>query len=246
MEILENLEDFNKSDLHHAYLIEGEYERVLPGLLKFIESLGVKTSGNPDFCHIKLDSFKIEDAKNLKSVEYEKSFVSGKKIFVISANNFLLEAQNTLLKIFEEPIENTHFFLIVPDKNFLLKTFVSRFYVVSDNKTSPQSLSKEELEVGKFLKMSLKERLDFIKELLAEPEENGNKEETDLVQISNARSKSLKFLNALEFTLHEKLVSRGILDTNFEHFFKVREFLNQPGSSVKSLMESVALVAPSF
>ena len=71
MEILENL---NKNNLHHAYLIEGAREEIIPKIFKFMEDLGIKTSGNPDFCHISLDSFKIEDAHNLKSVEYEKSF----------------------------------------------------------------------------------------------------------------------------------------------------------------------------
>jgi len=238
MEIFANLD---KNNLHHAYLIEGAREEIVSELLKFVESLGVKTSANPDFCHISVDSFKIEDARNLKSVEYEKGFSTGKKIFLISANNFLLEAQNTLLKIFEEPIENTHFFLIVPDKNTLLKTLVSRFYLIETR----TNLETELEEAEKFIKMSLKDRIDFLKELLAESEEE------EIIVIDSTRSKALKFLNALESVLVSKMpfdkkMSRGIFDTQacLAHIFKVREYLNQPGSSTKSLMESVALIVP--
>lgn len=241
MEILANL---NKNNLHHAYLIEGVREEIVPELFKFIESLGIKTSGNPDFCHMTFDSFKIDDARDLKSVEYEKGFSTGKKIFLISANNFLLEAQNTLLKIFEEPIENTHFFIITPNTNTLLKTLVSRFYLI---KTEPELL--EELKrAEEFLKMSPKNRIDFIKEMLIETEDD-----IEIVSINSSRPKALKFLNALESVLVsrmplDKKMSRGILDTQvcFEHIFKVREFLSQPGSSAKSLMESIALIVPSF
>ena len=64
--------------MHHAYLIEGIREEIMPEVLEFIETLGVKTLANPDFYNISLDSFKIEDARNLKSAEYEKSFSLGK------------------------------------------------------------------------------------------------------------------------------------------------------------------------
>src|ERR1035437_6840420 len=112
----------DKNNLHHAYLIEGAKEEVVPEILELMRSLNIETSGNPDFQHISVDSFKIKDARNLKAFGSEKGFSAGKRIFLISANNFLLEAQNTLLKMFEEPTENTHFFLIVPDINSLLQT----------------------------------------------------------------------------------------------------------------------------
>ncbi|KKQ27171.1 MAG: polymerase III delta prime subunit (HolB) protein, partial [Parcubacteria group bacterium GW2011_GWB1_37_13] len=125
-------EYLDRNNLHHAYLIEGKREEIVPELFEFINSLGINTNANPDFVHMSLDSFKIKDARNLRSYAAEKSFSLGhssstdevfaKKIFIISANHFLLEAQNSLLKMFEEPIKNTHFFLIVPDTNFFLKT----------------------------------------------------------------------------------------------------------------------------
>lgn len=246
----------DKNNLHHAYLIEGRREEVLPEILKFVESLGVDTNANPDFTHLSLDSFKIEDARNLKSYSLEKGFSANKKIFVISANSFLLESQNSLLKMFEEPIENTHFFLVVPDANALLKTLVSRFYLIKD---------KSMIGVGdaeKFIKMPLKSRIDFIKELLAESEEEDVPTEVGIptgVGEDGSRAKALKFLNALEMVLHNILVknfaggrfhpeSGGIPKNSLReccgHIFKVREFLRMPGSSTKTLMESVALVIP--
>ena len=238
----------DKNNLHHAYLIEGKREEILGEISKFIESIGIKVLGNADVVQISLDSFKIEDARNLKSYASEMSFSynlppvradgaqAGKKIFIISANNFLLEAQNSLLKLFEDPIENTHFFVITPDSNNLLKTLVSRFYFISAISDPTEELRETE----RFVTMPLRARIDFIKDLLAEPDE-------EVASVDSARSKSLKFLNALESTLHKKLTSKTTFDTRFfEHFFKVREFLRMPGSSAKSLMESVAMVIPIY
>ncbi len=249
-------EHLNKENLHHAYLIEGVREEVIPEILAFVESLGVSVVGNPDLYNITTDSFKIEDARNLKAFNVEMSFISsGKKIFIISANSFLLEAQNTLLKMFEEPIENTHFFLIVPDTDILLKTLVSRFYLI---KNSSLPLTGE---AEKFIRMPLRSRVDYIKEMLAESEDD----DEENVSLDSTRSKAIKFLNALEFTLHKKQISNLMENSErrkshpviregsrrqnfsadyFNQIFKVREFLRMPGSSTKSLMESVALVIP--
>ncbi|KKQ21175.1 MAG: hypothetical protein US33_C0008G0011 [Parcubacteria group bacterium GW2011_GWC1_36_9] len=218
-------EYLDRNNLHHAYLIEGKREEIVPELFEFINSLGINTNANPDFVHMSLDSFKIKDARNLRSYAAEKSFSLGhssstdevfaKKIFIISANHFLLEAQNSLLKMFEEPIKNTHF------------------------------LAEETKDAEKFISMPLKSRIDFIKNLLIEPEEE-NEEGNEIVVLDSTRSKALKFLNALELVLHQKqLMSKMPFDIScFKHFFKVREFLRMPGSSVKTLMESVALVIP--
>jgi hypothetical protein len=221
------IKHLNKNNLHHAYLIEGDRAKVLPEIFSFIESLGVETSGNPDFYNISVDSFKIEDARNLKSIQNEKSFSVGKKIFLISANNFLLEAQNTLLKIFEEPTPDTHFFVIIPDSNRLLKTLVSRFYLI---KTKSETDLKE---AEKFISMPYRVRIDFLKELLLEEE--------------NARMRASTFLNALEDVMHQKLIINKYKGENvnfFNQIFITRESLNQPGSSIKNLMESVALNTP--
>lgn len=224
----------DKNNLHHAYLIEGVYEKILPEILEFIQKMDIKVVNNPDFCNMSYDSFKIEDARNLKSKSLEKAFSSKKKIYVVTANNFLIEAQNTLLKMFEEPIENTHFFIIVPDIDVLLKTLVSRFYLIKGDR----DLSVEIKNAEKFVSLPYKDRIIFIKDLL---------QGTDDTEITRdtPKSKALIFLNALEIFLHKKYLEKNVKNIDFfEQIFKVREFLRQPGSSTKSLMESVALTIP--
>lgn len=235
------LKYLDKNKLHHAYLIEGARDEVVEEVIKFCGDLGIKTSGNPDFIHITIDNLKIDEAFDLRVMSSNKSFSLGKKIFIICVNSFSLDAQNVLLKMFEEPIENTHFFLIVPDANSLLKTLVSRFYLIS----TKQDLREEIKNAEKFILMPLNNRIDFIKELLTEPEEE-DKEENEIIVLNSTRSKALKFLNALEVVIHSKFVKNFSGLTLFNHLFKVREFLRMPGSSTKSLMESVALVTPNF
>ncbi|MCC7160791.1 hypothetical protein IT399_03685 [Candidatus Nomurabacteria bacterium] len=248
MNILEHLE---KGNLHHAYLIEGVREEIIPELLKFTEG--------QELIQINLDSFKIEDARNLKLHGLEKGYSDKKKIFIISVNSFLLEAQNSLLKMFEEPISDTHFFIILPDVNVLLDTFVSRFYLIKPDSSARKDLA-EEKKALEFIKMPLKNRIDFIKELLAKEDEDED-EEGENLSLDSTRSKAIKFLNALESSLHPSFLknSSGLLQPSagtfpiqnslvncFQQIFKAREFLRMPGSSTKSLLESVAITIPNF
>jgi len=234
-------EHLDKNNLHHAYLIQGARDEIVREVLSFLESFGIKTSGNPDFCHITIDSLKIDDALNLRKMGSEKAFTVGKKIFLICINSSTLDAQGVLLKMFEEPIENTHFFLIVPEGDIFLKTLISRFYFISVKPKLDEELKYAE----KFIAMPLRDRIDFLKELLAESD-NEEDEDMEMNKQDSPRSKALKFLNMLEFVLHRKFLKNPATETYFSHFFKVREFLRQPGSSAKSLMESIALAIPNF
>ena len=52
----------DKDNLHHAYLIEGSRDEIVPEITDFLLKIGINIVGNPDFTEINLDSFKIEDA----------------------------------------------------------------------------------------------------------------------------------------------------------------------------------------
>jgi DNA polymerase III subunit delta' len=232
---------FDKNNLHHAYLIEGKKEEIIPDVLEFLKSIGIATKGNPDFNQIVLDSFKIEDARNLKAQSTEKAISPDKRVFIISINNFLIEAQNALLKMFEEPTPNTIFFLIIPDRAIILPTLLSRFYLIK----SKSNLESDLKEAESFLTMSLAGRINFVKEMIAQSDDT--EEDSETIFKNPVRPKTIKFLNALETVLHQKLMSKTVFDTSTDYFyqiFKAREYLSQPGSSAKSLMESVALLIP--
>jgi hypothetical protein len=230
------LKHLDKNNLHHAYLIEGKREYITSVVFSFLNELNISTVANPDFYHLEIDSFKMNDAVNLKALTSEKSFANGvnsKKIFILSANSFLLDAQNSLLKIFEEPIANTHFFIVTPSIQIFIPTLLSRFYVIKNEEDNSKTKEAEN-----FVKMPLSKRIDFLKELLVaeEDEEEGNEK-------NSPKAKALQFLNEIETFLHSKKVLRTTSNT-FQQIFKVRKYLRQPGSSAKSLMESVALSIP--
>ncbi len=234
------LKHLDKNNLHHAYLVEGMRDEILLDILEFIESLGIKTTGNPDFALIKIDNFKIEEALYLRSMAGERGYDSNRKFFVVCLNSISLDAEQALLKMFEEPIENTHFFLVVPSKDSLLDTLVSRFYLIKSKNEDAEEIKK----AGNFIKMTLPKRIDFLKELLVAEEED-----EDMPIEYSPKAKALKFLNALEFVLHDKIFNTGKVSDKinyFEHILKTREFLRMPGSSTKTLMEGVALIIPNL
>ena len=65
-------EHIDVNNLHHAYLIEGENEKIVSELFVFLENIGIQTYGNPNFNYIITDSFKIKEARNIRSQSLEK------------------------------------------------------------------------------------------------------------------------------------------------------------------------------
>ncbi|MBS3923545.1 MAG: hypothetical protein KGZ37_10435 [Nitrosarchaeum sp.] len=241
------LKDINKENLHHAYLLLGNRDFLLPKVMELIEGLGTTTVSNPDFFKLEIDTFKIEDARTLKSLTSEKTFGSGedtKKVFVIAANQFLLEAQNTLLKIFEEPRENVHFFIISPNVQTFVPTLLSRFFVIKNAEEGlPHACGSPSFAGADnpFLNMNLAQRIEFIKNMLAEPKEEDEEESAG----DSPRTVALNLLNSIEGSLYQKFLNNKFTKLEvFEHIFKVRHNLRQPGSAPKMLLESVALAIP--
>jgi len=59
-----------------------------------------------------------------------KSFAGGKKILILWLAEYLGKNANRLLKIIEEPPEDTHIIFITHDEQSLLKTIISRFQII--------------------------------------------------------------------------------------------------------------------
>ncbi|MFA6338935.1 MAG: hypothetical protein WCW87_02675 [Candidatus Paceibacterota bacterium] len=221
----------NKS-LHHAYCFQAQKHKFLPELLDFLESdLKFKIQGNPDFWFKEIDSFGIDESRELKERHILKSSLGGKKIFVLVFNFITLEAQNSLLKIFEEPTEDTHFFIIIPSLNILLPTLKSRLLIIEDARIDNDDLKN----ANKFLKSNGGERLKMVKNIV---EEISDEEKSKIDAIN--------FINDLEICIHEKFEKSHTKEEAFilEEIIKCRSYLYDRSSSVKIILEYLALIIP--
>lgn len=113
---------------------------------------------SPNFVRVfKFEDLLLENAKDIIKEAYIAEVRP--KAILISALKFGIEAQNSLLKIIEEPPNNIDFIIVAESKNLLLPTIISRMPLI--NKKSPAKGVNLELD---FDKLSLGEILKFIEE----------------------------------------------------------------------------------
>ena len=103
------------------------------------------------------EDFLLENAKEVVAEAYIAE--NSEKLLVIAAKNFRTEAQNSLLKIIEEPPRNIFFLIAAESKNILLPTIRSRLIVEN------RLVKKERIKSGlNFARLELKEIYRFIDE----------------------------------------------------------------------------------
>ncbi|MBI2673716.1 MAG: hypothetical protein HYX23_00325 [Candidatus Zambryskibacteria bacterium] len=150
----------------HANLLIGTPEEAESYLRSFCHSLNIRLSNNPDFFVFRTETFGIDEARELKLLSSRKTITLG-KIFLIAPERLTLEAQNALLKTFEDPIPNTRFFLSVREEGLVAPTLRSRMQVFR----VPKSPISDSTDAETFLTSSLTNRLIFAKEF-ADEEKN--------------------------------------------------------------------------
>ncbi len=220
---------FNKGDLHHAYVIEGEKEGILSSIQSFLlDDLAFSIQGNPDYTYIELPSFGVDDARSLSDRQLRTPAQGDKKIFVIVFGQMTREAQNALLKVFEEPTLGTHFFLITPSISTLLPTLKSRMRIIERRESGEASSVSKEAKT--FFAGSLKDRLSIIKRIADE---------------EFPKQHALVLIAELEQLLQPKLLKGDTLYREAgEAILKAHSYLEDTSPSVKMLLELVALSLP--
>lgn len=213
---------------HHAYFIHAFKDSVLH-LKEYLNTkFKIGIHQNPDFFHEKFESLGIDDSRRIKENHISKSFAQGnKRIFIIEASNITHEAQNSLLKVFEEPNEDSHFFLIMPSVDVLLPTLKSRLMIVSPGEGRNIAVEMVK-QVEDFLKMSIKEKVVFVDEMAK-----------DISDERLSKSDAQEFLAALEVVIYKK---QGTINaTGLRSILQACEYMNDRSPSTKQLLESVAL-----
>src|SRR3569832_820306 len=114
--------------MHHAYLYEGslsQLEALGVSAKKLFGFSGKTEAGSPDIHTYAYEKLNIEDARDLAAEAAFKS-VSGRALYILSAGSISFDAQQALLKLFEEPQEGSVFVLLTPP-GIVMPTHRSRF-----------------------------------------------------------------------------------------------------------------------
>lgn len=212
---MNNLDQFSKLPFpHHAYGVESSYSI-------YVELEQVLDRENFSYIvHKQYESFKIDDARMIKSLQSEKTEKAS--LFVLEFSFINREAQNALLKVLEEPASQTYFILVFPNVKKLLPTLQSRLELIRHTVSDPVGLR---ITAHVFSNIDLQKRFELIKDL------TDKKSDTKIT-----KSEVLHFLNDCEANFHSAK-KYNLLPV----IFQARESLSANGASIKMILEMVAI-----
>lgn len=215
----------NDMTLHHAYLLIGEKESGKRHVEGICGGLMMPTKGNPDVHFYEYETMGIDESRALSERVQQKS-VGGKKFFTLAFGAMTREAQNALLKLLEEPPEDTHFFLIAASEEALLPTVRSRVLTLRLADDAAPDGARADM-VDAFLHASPGGRIVIVSKL------------------TDDRQRALSFLTALEKRLSAQSTNVRIKDSAvMRELLYARRNLYARGGSVKMLLEHLALLFP--
>ena len=207
----------------HAYVIEGD-GGVHETLLLHLRSIGIEHTSNPDVQVHVYEQLGINESRTLVQFALRHPLAQARSIAIVGAQSLTGEAQNALLKTFEEPSAPVTFFLIVPSADTLLPTLRSRLALLHVGTAEAGEASQLAQE---FLRASRPERLSLLAPLLKE--------------------RSLRVLGELVRELEREL-SKEIADKDIREglraVYMAERYLGDKGSLKKVLLEQVALLVP--
>ncbi len=112
---------------HHAYVAEGDREAGIRSAREYArKELGLSGEQNPDVVVFQYGLFSVDDAREVARFASSSPVAGDVKMIIIAATRIFHEAQNALLKLFEEPPAGTTMVLVVPSLGQLLPTLRSR------------------------------------------------------------------------------------------------------------------------
>lgn len=145
---------------HHAYVVVDEQEAGIARARTYgVEALGLTGEQNPDLIVFRYGLFSVDDARRVLELARQAA-LGERKLIIVAVERIFHEAQNALLKLFEEPAPGTTLILVVPSAGILLGTLHSRLIVLGAER---QDISPE---AQTFLGATSSEREKLITKLL--------------------------------------------------------------------------------
>jgi len=164
------------------------------------------------------ENFKIEHAKLVAKEAYISESLT--KYIIIAAVEFTIIAQNSLLKLLEEPPKNIEFIIISPTKSNLLPTVRSRLPIIQTR----EHYHYKSIEI-KLSRIDYKEVFTFLKEY---------------ARISKNEAKSLVESLFYKATVEEQLILTQRQLENFDNAYRLLDLNARPQSVFAMLLMSFA------
>lgn len=230
---------------HHAYFIPGESEQGIERALTHAETeLGLVRDNNPDLIVLRHGLFSVDDARKLSDLANRAAMNGEQKAIVVSALRLFHEAQNAMLKIFEEPPAGTTLFLVVPSEGMLLPTLRSRLLPLPSSTIAEEDIEKNSPEVQAFLKGNSTEREKQVTKLLDRAKSDKDEEK------QAARNEAVQLVEGLiEAAYAKREVSKDIVEqeelmaflSDLDTFLPI---LHERSAPMKLIFEHILLVIP--
>ncbi len=247
---------------HHAYFLEGEM-REFDALAHMLRENERFEPHDPGFVARQYDKFGIDEARDLIANASLKN-TGGRTLFVLGVGSMTSEAQQSLLKLFEEPQQGTQFVLLLPHGT-LLPTLRSRMLdlrgeeellkkivwprladlKIVGERGDPRTFSEGVLRAptAQSAVGGLSEQNDAT-EFLASP----YKKRSDWVAAflrdeEDARERTRSFFTELEVALHPHVQDKKVREA-LEDLSHLRQYLNDRAPSLKMILEHLAVTLP--
>lgn len=200
------------TEVHHASLIQTD--SVTDLLIKGINS-------DTEVRDTYLDSFGINDARELVRIAHQRPLEKTKQTLIIRTDFITLEAQNALLKLLEESPASTDLIFVLPKDLILLATLSSRLQV--DDSYSDAGYT-EDTTFKEFMALDYKERISAIEQA--------------------TKQKNISWQRLIKKGLMDYLCQPALKTLPKSEIEYVARNLLTRGASNKMLLEHVALILP--
>ncbi len=208
---------------HHAIFSSGDIGMSMEFFKEGLKERGIEVMGNPDVLFLHHDNFGIDESRELYQISLSAPLQEDKKIIALSFKKISREAENALLKLFEDPNPRSEFLIASSNFDSLLPTLRSRLFLI--NREGEKS--KNESGIKKFLALPIGEKL----------------KETDKIQKAYKDSEGDKgVIRDFLLALHSELEKEPVKNADaLRASARSLSYIDDPSSSIKILLESVVL-----
>ncbi|MCL4354664.1 hypothetical protein M1349_04335 [Patescibacteria group bacterium] len=173
----------------------------------------------------------IGDVRNFQSQIFLKPSQGKEKgVIIDAATGITTEAQNSLLKVLEEPPANTYIIIIALNKDAFLPTILSRCKIIELNENETKNSNEFEEILEKLLKAGVGERLKIAQD------------------VAKEKDSALLWVEGLILATRKKLKEKEIKSTDLDKYLikmkrlqKGHEVIKNTNANLRLALENILL-----